>query len=91
MASNAVRLAVDGVRLVHDLEKACTMLDNARGEVVLDFSSVRRVNPASLRGMEHLADTADGKGTKLVLSNVNIDIYKVLKLMRLALRFSFRT
>jgi anti-anti-sigma regulatory factor len=91
MGTNAVRLAVDGERLIHDLEKACTMLDNAHGEVVLDLSSVRRVDPASLRAMEHLADTADGKGTKLILNNVNIDVYKVLKLMKLAPRFSIRT
>ena len=41
--------------------------------------------------MENLADTVDGKGTKVVLRGVNIDIYKVLKLMKLSPRFAFRT
>jgi anti-anti-sigma regulatory factor len=90
MATHAVWLVVDGERLAHAFEEACRMLDHARGEVVLDFSCVHRVDPAALHALEHLAVTAEGKGTKLVLNNVNIDIYKVLKLMKLVPRFSFR-
>ena len=90
MATNAVWLAVDGDRLAHAFEQACTMLDHAPGEVVLDFSSVHRIDPGSLRALEHLADAAEGKGAKLVLNNVNVDIYKVLKLMKLEPRFAFR-
>ena len=57
----------------------------------LDFSSVRRIDPSALREMEELASIADDKAIKVVLRGVNIDIYRVLKLMRLAPRFSFLT
>ena len=40
--------------------------------------------------METLADSADEKAVKVVLRGVNIDIYKVLKLAKLASRFSFQ-
>ena len=36
-----------------------------------------------------LAGIADDKAVKVVLRGVNVDIYKVLKLMKLASRFSF--
>jgi anti-anti-sigma regulatory factor len=57
--------------------------------VVLDFSSVRRIDPNALRAMEKLAGLADGKAVKVVLRGVNVDIYKVLKLVKLTSRFSF--
>jgi hypothetical protein len=41
--------------------------------------------------MENLAKSADDKATKVVLRGVNVDIYKVLKLMKLTRRFSFLT
>jgi len=91
MATNAIWLPVDGERLAHALHEVRAKLDSAQGEVVLDFSSVQRIDPGALRAMEHLADAADGKGTKLVLSNVSVDVYKVLKLVKLSPRFSFRT
>ena len=64
-------------------------LDTARGDVVLDFSSVRRIDPSALREMEELAGIADEKAVKVVLRGVNVDIYKVLKLVKLTSRFSF--
>jgi len=57
--------------------------------VVLDFSSVRRVDPSAVRAMEGFADTADDKAVKVALRGVNVDVYKVLKLVKLASRFSF--
>ena len=62
-----------------------------QGEVVLDFSSVRRIDPSALRAMEKLAGIADDKAVKVVLRGVNVDIYKVLKLVKLTPRFSFLT
>jgi anti-anti-sigma regulatory factor len=50
---------------------------------------VRRIDPSALRAIEEFAGTADDKGVKVVLCGVNVDVYKVLKLMRLAPRFSF--
>ena len=39
--------------------------------------------------MEELADRAAQAAGKVVLRNVNINVYKVLKLLNLAQRFSF--
>jgi anti-anti-sigma regulatory factor len=89
VAMIAERLEVDGERVVQTLQEAGERLDRADGEVVLDFSSVRRIAPSALREMEKLADIADDKAVKVVLRGVNIDIYKVLKLVKLAPRFSF--
>jgi anti-anti-sigma regulatory factor len=50
---------------------------------------VRRIDPCALRAMEELADTADHQGVKLVLQDVNVAAYKVLKLVKLASRFCF--
>jgi anti-anti-sigma regulatory factor len=91
VAMIAERLEVDGERVVHALQEAGEKLDRADGEVVLDFSSVRRIDPGAVREMERLADIADDKAVKVVLRGVNIDIYKVLKLVKLAPRFSFLT
>jgi len=91
METNAVWVKVDEERLVHALQEAREKLQNVQGEVILDFSSVHRIDPESLRAMEKIADVVDGNGTKVVLRGVNIDIYKVLKLMKLSPRFAFRT
>ena len=89
MTMNAEWIAIDGERVVQGLQTARETLDTAHGDVVLDFSSVRRVDPSALRAMEELAGLADGKAVKVVLRGVNVDIYKVLKLVKLTSRFSF--
>ena len=50
---------------------------------------MRRIDPNALTEMEELASLADEKGVKVVLRGVNVDIYEVLKLMKLTSRFSF--
>jgi anti-anti-sigma regulatory factor len=82
-------LKVDEEHLVQALQEAGERLNPDENEVVLDFSSVRRIDPAALRAMEELAGKADQKGVKLVLRSVNVDIYKVLTLVKLVRRFSF--
>ena len=89
MAIIAAWLKVDGEGVVRALQEAREKLDSADGEMVLDFSAVRRIDPSALREMEKLAGIADDKAVKVVLRGVNIDIYKVLKLVKLAPRFSF--
>jgi anti-anti-sigma regulatory factor len=86
---NAEWLEIDGERVVQDLQAAREALDSAQNDVVLDFSSVRRIDPSALRAMEKLAGIADEKAVKVVLRGVNVDIYKVLKLVKLTSRFSF--
>ena len=91
MDAIAVLLKIDEEHIAEALQEVCEKLDSAQGEIVLDFSSVHRVAPPALRAMEDLAGRADGKGVKIALRGVNIDIYKVLKLAKLASRFSLLT
>ena len=60
-------------------------------EAVLDFTAVARIDPSALREMEALAMLAEESGNKVCLLHVNVEIYKVLKLAKLAERFNFRT
>ena len=89
MGTIAVMFKIDGEGVAPALQQAGEKLDKANGQAVLDFSTVRRVDPAGLCAMEELAGIADGRGVKLALRGVNIDVYKVLKLAKLASRFSF--
>src|ERR1035438_9258381 len=67
MTMNAEWIEIDGERVVQGLQAARETLDTAQGDVVLDFSSVRRIDPNALRAMEKLAGLADGKTVKVVL------------------------
>jgi anti-anti-sigma regulatory factor len=71
------------------LQETCDKLNGDAGNVSLDFSSVRRLDPGALRAMEALATLADQKSGKIALRAVSVDVYRVLKLMKLASRFSF--
>lgn len=86
---NAVFLNIEETRVVAALREAGEKLDGTEGEVVLDFSSVRRIDSDALPAIEELARIADEKSAKVALRGVNIDVYKVLKLVKLARRFSF--
>lgn len=83
------RLSIDGNRLVPALQEAAERLDGAAGEVILDFVSVARIDSSALRAIERLASIADRKAVRVVLCGVNVDVYKVLKLVKLTSRFSF--
>lgn len=89
MAMIAAWLKIDEERVVQALQEASKTLDSAEDEVVLDFSSLRRIDPSVLRAMEEFAGKADNKGVKVVLRGVNVDVYKVLTLVKLTSRFSF--
>jgi anti-anti-sigma regulatory factor len=89
MATNAVFLNIDETRVVAALCEAGEKLDGTEGEAVLDFSSVRRIDSAGVRAFEELARVADEKNVKVVLRGVSVDVYKVLKLIKLTGRFSF--
>jgi len=89
MAMIAVWLKVDEERVVQALHDAADKLDSVEGELALDFSSVQRIDPNDLRAMAEFADMADNRSVKVVLRGVNLGIYKVLKLVKLASRFSF--
>jgi anti-anti-sigma regulatory factor len=84
-----VLLTMDEKRIVPALQEAGVQLDGTKGEAVLDFSSVRRIDSNALRAMEEFVGIADDQGVKVVLCGVSVGVYKVLKLAKLASRFSF--
>jgi len=89
MAMLSLWLNMDGKSVVSALQEAAEKLDSAAGEIVLDFVSVARVDAAALRAIEGFANQASAKAVKIVLRGVNVDVYKVLKLTKLAPHFSF--
>jgi SepF-like predicted cell division protein (DUF552 family) len=88
MTISGTVLSIDPNGVVHDLEEALQRLQ-AGNEVVLDFTPVRRIDPGVLPVLEKLAGLAERSNRRLLMQGVNADIYKVLKLTRLAPRFSF--
>lgn len=91
MAIIAVWLKLEEGRVAEGLQESLEMLDSADGELLLDFSAVRRLDAPALAAMQKLADAADLRKVKLALRGTNIEIYKVIKLARLSPRFSFVT
>lgn len=89
MARIAVWLKIDEESVVKALQEAGEKMDTVEGELALDFSAVRRIDPRALRAMEEFASLADHNGVKVVLRGINVNVYKVLKLVRLTSRFSF--
>ena len=92
MSTNAEWIKIDPQRVLQALQQeAVDKVNSAQGEVILDFSSVLRIDSNVVGAMEQLAGLAEEKSVKVVLRAVNVDIYKVLKLMKLTQRFSFLT
>jgi anti-anti-sigma regulatory factor len=89
MATIPVFLNIDRECVASSVKEAVEKLDSAEGESVLDFSSVLRIDSTAMRALEELAHRADEKAIKVVLRGVNVDVYKVLKLVKLTRRFSF--
>lgn len=89
MATIAGYVKIDGERIVDALQETGSRIDSANSEVVLDFSSVPRIDPGALRALEELAGIADEKAVTLELRGVSVNVYKVLKLAKLAPRFLF--
>ena len=72
--------------ILQEIEKS---LDRTQGEVVIDFSSVARLDGSALRSLAGFAGKAETASVKVILRGVNVDVYKVLVLMKLTSRFSF--
>ena len=73
------------------IQEAAEKVNRGESEVVLDFSSVTRIDANVVGAMEELAGLADGKSVKLVLRAVNTDVYRVFKQLKLTQRFAFVT
>lgn len=91
MTTDAMWIQVDPEHTQAFRDEAIERLTRADGEVVLDFTSVKRIDTNGVRVLEELAGMADEKSVKLVLRAVNMDVYRVLKLLRLAQRFTVLT
>ena len=89
MTTSAEVQKVNGENVARSVDEVCAKLIPSEGDVTLDVSDVRRIDPSGLRAFEDLAAAADEKSVKIVLQGLNVDVYKVLKLARLTTRFSF--
>ena len=89
MSTVATWLHIDGDCVLPAIREATEKLDENVSEIILDFSSVRRLDSSTLRAIEQLASFAENRSAKVVISGVNVEVYKVLKLVKLASRFSF--
>jgi anti-anti-sigma regulatory factor len=90
MTTNAECIKIDPDSVLHVLQQeAVDHVNGGPGEVILDFSSVLRIDSNAAGALEQLAGLAGEKSVKVVLRGVNVDIYKVLKLLKLAKRFAF--
>lgn len=89
MATIAVFLNIDEQHAGPALQQAAGRIDRQSGELVLDFSMVRRIDAGALRALEQFANAAAEKQVKVFLRGVNVNLYKTLKLVKLARRFSF--
>jgi len=85
----AVLRKVDKESVPSILQEIQKSLDRTQGEVVIDFSSVSRLDGSALRSLAEFAGKADTASVKVVLRGVNVDVFKVLVLMKLNSRFSF--
>jgi anti-anti-sigma regulatory factor len=73
------------------IQQAVEKVNRGESEVMVDFSTVRRIDGNAAGALGELAALADGKPVKVVLRAVNSDIYRVLKLLNLTKRFTFQT
>ena len=71
------------------IQEAIEKVNRGESQVILDFSSVLRIDASVVGAMEELAGLADGKSVKVVLRAVNTDVYRVLKQLKLTQRFTF--
>ena len=89
MATMAISQKLDDRNAASILTELGETLNRTQGEVVVDFSSLRRVDGAALHALEEFAAKAELSSVKVILRGVNVDVYKVLTLVKLTSRFSF--
>mgnify|MGYP005810756811 CR=1 FL=1 len=89
MATITVLTKIDPGRLPGSIRDIAAKLDGAGDGLLLDFSSVQRVDAAALDALRELAASAAAQSARITLSGVSAPVYKVLKLTGLSPRFSF--
>jgi len=91
MTSHAEWIKIDPQQVLQGLREAAEKVGTAQGEATVDFSAVRRIDSPAAEALDQLAGLAGERSVQVVLRGVNTDIYKVLKLLKLTERFSFRS
>jgi anti-anti-sigma regulatory factor len=86
---NVVIQTLDEGSIASSLKNVVQNLKPDDRDLVLDFSSVRRIDSGALSALQAIAHQADEIKVKVVLRGVNVDLYKTLTLMRLTRQFSF--
>lgn len=71
------------------IQDAVQKINGGEQEVMLDFADVTRIDGNVVRALEELADVAAERSVKVELHSVNVDIYRVLKQLKLTDRFTF--
>ena len=88
MSTSSVYLRVNGDG-IPTFSGLIDCLQTTGGDLTLDFDSSRRIDANALSGLEALANQAGEKQVGVVLTGVSVDVYRVLKLVKLASRFSY--
>jgi anti-anti-sigma regulatory factor len=73
------------------IQDAIAKVNSGESEVILDFSSVRRIDTNMVGALEELARLTGSSSAKVVLRAVNTDVYRVIKQLKLTQRFTFVT
>jgi anti-anti-sigma regulatory factor len=90
MPTEAIPLNIEDANgLAAALELEAAHLDAGEQELVLDFSAVSRIDTGALAALENLLRAAGENGIRVSLRGVNVVVYKVLKLTKVAQRLSF--
>lgn len=89
VATMAVRFRVEQDRIAPILQEAAQSLEKTDADLILDFSCVHRLDASAIGALEKLAQSAERRKVKAILRGVNIDVYKVLKLVDLTAKLSF--
>ena len=89
METIAIHRKIEQSDVAAAIREVAAQLDSGDRELVLDFSSVGRIDTGALCALDDLARGADDKSIKVKLHGVNLDVYKALKLVNLTSRFSF--
>lgn len=89
MATIAELIAIDPQNVTRSLLQAAEKLSSAPADATLDFSTVPQIDASVIGALEEVARIADERSVRIVLRGVSVDVYKVLKLVKLSRRFSF--
>lgn len=89
MAAITVWRKLDEEHAIPTLQELCKQWDGSSGELVLDFVEMRRIDAGFVQQLEEFIHLADEKNVRVTLHGVNVDVYKVLKLLKLTSRFTF--